>query len=178
MKPSLASNLFRSADDYELNLCQRLISWSEAQNLNKFFKIVSRLGDGIFWYSIGVVILLAKGMETVVWVALTGLSCTLLYKAIKTILVRERPFITHHSVCCTATPLDRYSFPSGHTLHAVCFCIVFTYIESTLVLLVLPFALLVALSRVVLGLHYPSDVAAGAFIGSIVAVISITLVPF
>jgi len=178
MKPSLVSNLFRVADDYELNLCHRLISWSEAQNLNKFFRLVSRLGDGIFWYSIGVVLLLCKGVETGIWIALTGLACTLLYKCIKTILVRERPFITHNSVPCAATPLDRYSFPSGHTLHAVCFCIVFTHIESILVLLALPFAILIAISRVVLGLHYPSDVAAGAIVGSIMAFISITLVAY
>ena len=178
MKSSLTSTLFRVADDYELNLCRRLIRWSETQRLNKLFRIVSRLGDGVFWYTMVFLISVSKGVEVGGWIALTALTCTIVYKGLKAVLVRERPFITHHCVPCAATPLDRYSFPSGHTLHAVCFCIVFTYLEPAVVALVLPFTVLVAMSRVVLGLHYPSDVAAGAIIGAILAFIAITLAPF
>jgi undecaprenyl-diphosphatase len=43
-------------------------------------------------------------------------------------------------------------------------------------LILLPFTLMVALSRVVLGLHYPSDVVAGALIGAAVASLSFSLV--
>jgi undecaprenyl-diphosphatase len=68
-----------------------------------------------------------------------------------------------------ARPLDRYSFPSGHTLHAVCFTLIVVAEQPPLAWLVVPFALLVALSRVVLGLHYPTDVAAGAVLGALIA---------
>lgn len=47
----------------------------------------------------------------------------LAHKLIKCHAVRERPFITHPAINCAAAPLDRYSFPSGHTLHAVCFAL-------------------------------------------------------
>jgi undecaprenyl-diphosphatase len=43
--------------------------------------------------------------------------------------------------------------------------------------LLVPFAALIAASRVVLGLHYPSDVAAGAIIGAALAVLSMVLMP-
>ena len=46
-----------------------------------------------------------------------------LYKLIKNRAVRERPYITHSAIECASAPLDRYSFPSGHTLHAVCFTV-------------------------------------------------------
>ena len=63
-------------------------------------------------------------------------------------------------------PLDHFSFPSGHTLHAVTLCILLGYVMPVLLWVMLPFTLLVAASRVILGLHYPSDVLAGALIGS------------
>ena len=95
-----------------------------------------------------------------------GISCTLVYKLLKRWLIRERPFISFPLIDCGIPPLDRYSFPSGHTLHAVCFTLLLALTLPGLALLVLPFTLCVAASRVVLGLHYPSDVLAGAIIGS------------
>jgi undecaprenyl-diphosphatase len=108
-------------------------------------------------------------------VALTGAAGVLIYKLIKTHAVRERPYITHSVIQCVSAPLDRYSFPSGHTLHAVSFSLLLaSYVpEWAAPLTVL--ALLIALSRVVLGLHYPTDVAAGALLGCALAMLSLTL---
>lgn len=66
-------------------------------------------------------------------------------------------------------PLDEFSFPSGHTLHAVAFTAVACAWYTPLALLLVPYALLVAASRVVLGLHYPSDVLAAIAIGGVLA---------
>jgi undecaprenyl-diphosphatase len=62
-------------------------------------------------------------------------------------------------------PLDRFSFPSGHTLHAVSFSTVALFYYPQLGWLLVPFTLLVAASRIVLGLHYPSDVLVASVIG-------------
>jgi undecaprenyl-diphosphatase len=76
----------------------------------------------------------------------------------------------------TGTPLDKFSFPSGHTLHAVLFSVVALNYYPQLSVILLPFTLMIALSRVVLGLHYPSDVIAGALIGALIAGISFLLI--
>ena len=80
--------------------------------------------------------------------------------------MRERPFIRHAGISLAGAPLDRYSFPSGHTLHAVAFtwqgCAAFPELAIVLV----PLALAIAASRVVLGLHYPTDVLVGALLGA------------
>ena len=73
--------------------------------------------------------------------------------------------------------MDHFSFPSGHTLHAVMATITLGYIQPILLLLMLPFTILVALSRMILGLHYPSDVIVGAVIGASVASGIILLAP-
>lgn len=92
-----------------------------------------------------------------------------LYKLLKVRLVRERPFIGLIGIECAMPPLDRYSFPSGHTLHAVTFTAIAIHHVPMLAWVLVPFSLLIAASRVVLGLHYPTDVLAGAALGALIA---------
>jgi undecaprenyl-diphosphatase len=72
-------------------------------------------------------------------------------------------------------PLDRYSFPSGHTLHAVTFTAIAIHHVPMLAVPLVPFALLIGASRVVLGLHYPTDVLAGATLGAGIAASTLML---
>jgi undecaprenyl-diphosphatase len=74
-------------------------------------------------------------------------------------------------------PLDEFSFPSGHTLHAVAFTLVALAHYPALAPLLLPFTACVATSRVVLGLHYPSDVLAATAIGIGLAALALWVVP-
>ena len=74
-------------------------------------------------------------------------------------------------------PLDEFSSPSGHTLHAVAFSLVAMAHYPALAWALVPFTASVAVSRVVLGLHYPSDVLAATAIGSALAALSLWLVP-
>ena len=108
-------------------------------------------------------------------IACTGICATLLYKWLKGRTLRPRPYEVHQDIALTGVPLDRFSFPSGHTLNAVALGIAILAYYPLLAGLVLPFIVLVALSRVILGLHYPSDVAAGAALGTFVASLMLLL---
>lgn len=175
MNFSRANLPFRRADELELRACLQAIDWSRRQGLTPAFQMISRLGDGVFWYTLIALIALFEPTLAAFY-ALTGLACTCIYKTLKHGLVRERPFITHASIQSQAPTLDRYSFPSGHTLHAVCFTTLLTGTLPAIGLAVLPFTILVAASRVTLGLHYPSDVAAGAAIGGLIGFTGLSLV--
>ena len=138
--------------------------------------MVSHLGDGSFWYGLMLALLLAFGRDAVpavLHLILVAAACTILYKWLKRKTLRPRPYQVNPAIVCMAAPLDQFSFPSGHTLHAVAFSVVALNHYPWLWSLLLPFMLLVALSRMVLGLHYPSDVLAGAVIGLLVAVLSL-----
>ena len=166
-------------DDLESGLCLQINSLSQRVHIRKFFTAISRCGD---WYAyavvaVGCAVLLGElAPEFLTHALLTGAAGLLVYKLLKSRLVRERPYITHYGIVCGTAPLDRYSFPSGHTLHAVSFAIVFWAYLPVTVWLMAPFAVLVAASRIILGLHYPTDVLVGAAIGAVIASSGIALV--
>lgn len=140
------------------------------------FRLASRLGDGLFWYALMAALLLREGLSAapaVTHMIVAGLIGTALYKWLKGATERPRPYQACATIACLTAPLDRFSFPSGHTLHAVIFSAVATAYYPALVWIVGPFTLAVALSRLVLGLHYPSDVAVGALLGGSVALLTL-----
>jgi undecaprenyl-diphosphatase len=92
-----------------------------------------------------------------------------LYKLVKEQTVRNRPFMTWEAITPKEQPLDNYSFPSGHTLHAVTVTLLILPVLPLLGLILVPITVMIMLSRVILGLHYPTDVVVAALIGSLVA---------
>ncbi len=166
-------------DDLELGWCLRVNSLSRWRVIRNFFTVVSKLGDYSVWFALGFICLLHPDVYASVLVPhallMAGIGI-LIYKLLKKRLVRERPFIRHGEIVCATAPLDRYSFPSGHTLHAVSFAILYGSYVPLMLWVLVPLALLVAASRVILGLHYPTDVLVGGIIGAVLAVTSINIV--
>lgn len=157
---------------WDVELCTFCNRQSRNLSVRGLFRVASRLGDGVFWYALMVVLLLhyqADALPAVLRMVGAGLFGTALYKLIKNKTLRPRPFNVHPDITCAGRTLDQFSFPSGHTMHAVCFSVIVVYYFPPLFWLVLPFSAMVALSRPVLGLHYPSDVIAGAAMGGVLA---------
>jgi len=180
MASARTGDLFRRADAMEYSWCLRLNRSCHRRHVRELFAAVSRLGDGVFWYTLVLSLPFIYGQTAllpVLRMAIVGFTGLALYKFLKSRLVRERPYISLAGIVPGTQALDRYSFPSGHTLHAVSFTVLITVSYPQWGALCIPFATLVAMSRVVLGLHYPSDVAAGALLGAGLAILSMVLMP-
>ncbi|MEM8960383.1 MAG: phosphatase PAP2 family protein [Acidobacteriota bacterium] len=160
--PSLSSRF----NAFELWLCV-VLNQLRARPIVFFFTAVSKLGDGWFWLGLTAYFIGAgHGVVAAHMIALGAVSYVL-YKYLKRTTARPRPADANPDRIAQLTAaLDLHSFPSGHTLHAVAFSIVIVAYLPEFFWLVVPFTVLVALSRLVLGLHYPSDVVAGILIGA------------
>jgi undecaprenyl-diphosphatase len=155
-----------------LRLCIRINKACAYRFIREFFSVISWLGDGRIWYALAALLPLAFGIEglrALLDMALVGILAHLVYKLIKQKTRRPRPYVQSLSILQGAAALDQYSFPSGHTLHAVAFTLVIIAHFPTFAMVLVPLTLLIAASRIVLGLHFPTDVALGAIIGAVLA---------
>ena len=162
---------------------QRILAWEQQCTLNlnravsaaswrRFLVTVSRLGDGGFWYVLIITIAISGGsgsMRAALHMIVAGLVGTASYKLLKRRTGRPRPCTRFNGLNMHVQPLDEFSFPSGHTLHAVTFTTVAIHYYPMLGWALVPFTALTAVSRVALGLHYPTDVLAGAIFGAFIA---------
>jgi undecaprenyl-diphosphatase len=168
-------HLLEKFAEHELDWCCRINHACRRESVRKFFAFISWLGDGKFWYILMVMLPLRYGHEALhvsFQMAFVGVAGLLIYKLIKSTTGRARPYMLADDIRLGTTPLDQYSFPSGHTLHAVSFALIVINQYPGLAWFVAPFAALVAMSRVILGLHFPTDVAVGGIIGASLAVCS------
>jgi undecaprenyl-diphosphatase len=129
----------------------------------------SRLGDGWIWYSIGITLLLFGGdLRFVAFAAgVTAEAATLvLFRALKKASKRKRPCQLQAHCWANVLPPDQFSFPSGHSMSAfaiaIPLCIFYPDLQAALLVL----SLSIAVSRVVLGMHFVSDVVVGSLLGA------------
>lgn len=161
--------------EWDRSVTMTLNRYTIAPSAKHIFTTVSRLGDGGVWAVLAVALALlegARGIECVIQMLIAGAIALSTYKLCKRCASRPRPCASLADLHLCVPPLDEYSFPSGHTLHAVVFTTIAVEYFPDLALALVPFVCLTALSRVALGLHYPSDVLGGALIGAAIAMLS------
>lgn len=174
---TLASTLidrpgYRRLLAWDADLCRRCSRLQRQPALTALLRAVSRLGDGIFWYALMAVLPLLhghRGVRASIHMVLVGVVSLLVYRWLKQRTARPRPAGLVTDVRSATYVLDEFSFPSGHTLHAVAFTLVVGFHFPPIGMLLAPLCALIALSRPALGLHYPSDVLAGALLGASIA---------
>jgi undecaprenyl-diphosphatase len=153
-------------------LMRRVNRWHAPRWIRVWMICATRGGDGWLWYAMGMVILLAGGDRRFGAIAAALLAAGLgvaLFLRLKKAIGRKRPNVLEPHCWATLLPPDQFSFPSGHTITAFAVSVAISRFYPDLATGLLFCALSVAASRILLGMHFLSDVLAGAVIGGMVA---------
>lgn len=158
----------------------RMLRWCNKSRLYPDFiaavRVFSKTGDGYLQLLLPVLVY-CYNPETAtpfVLLALTAFSLERpLYFVLKNTLKRRRPPDIIPDFTSLVRPSDQFSFPSGHTMAAFVLAGICTAHFGVIAAPLYIWASLVAISRVILGVHFPSDLLAGALIGSSIVLLII-----
>ena len=151
-------------------LMRRINRWRAPRWFRWWMLLATRAGDGWLWGAIGIAVLFSpdrmrfRALEAALCAITVGI---LIFHKVKRIVCRPRPRDVEPHCWAQIITRDRFSFPSGHstTAFAVALSLGSFYPEALPFLLVL--ATNVAISRVVVGMHFLSDVLVGSGMGAL-----------
>jgi undecaprenyl-diphosphatase len=148
----------------------RLREWRPPRWVRVWMLGATRLGDGWLWCVLALLLSLRGGFAHRVLATgalAAGVASTLLLP-LKRRVRRPRPCDEARFLHFDVAPPDRWSFPSGHSMNAFAVCTVLALAFPALALPLVATAASIAASRVVLGLHYLSDVLVGSLLGALI----------
>lgn len=156
-------------------LMRKVNKWPAPRWIRLASIAATRAGDGWLWYLLGLGVLLLGGDGRLTAIAAAGSAAVVgigLFVSLKKVSGRKRPCEIEPHVWAHLLPPDRFSFPSGHTITAFAVAITIGTFYPVLFGLLLFCALVIATSRILLGMHFLSDVVVGAIIGTGLALTS------
>lgn len=170
--------ILQSAHTLDTTLFCWCQSRKRASEIARFSRLVSHSGDGHLYALVGIVTYIFDeqfGSNFLI----TGLAAFAielpLYLALKNLIRRDRPNVAIGHFTAFIIPSDKFSFPSGHSAAAFLMAVICAHYYPALSPLCFCLASVIGISRVLLGVHYPGDILAGACLGSFSALISIAI---
>ena len=150
----------------DASLINRLFQTRHHAGLIPYARQLSATADGWLYLATACLAGLWSGLDSaLLLMLLMGFAIERpVYLVLKNVLKRNRPFRVL-AIRNEVDPSDQFSFPSGHTCAAFLFTTLVCHTLPVLWIPLLIWATLVGLSRIVLGVHYPTDVLVGAVLG-------------
>jgi undecaprenyl-diphosphatase len=160
--------VWRQVEARDYGLMLRVHRWLAPRPLQVLMVAATRLGDGWLWWMLGVALLFFGGPHRFVAISAGAAAAgagILIFCGLKHTSRRRRPFELVPHCWSTIPPPDRYSFPSGHTITAFAVALSIGPFYPTLMMALVVTAVMIAVSRILLGMHFLTDVVAGSIIG-------------
>jgi undecaprenyl-diphosphatase len=160
-------------------LMVRVNHWRPPKWLRMWMLAATRGGDGGLWFALGLAVALYGGAQrfhallAATLAVATGIA---VFVTLKHAFRRERPCGFEPHCWAELLPRDQFSFPSGHTITAFAVAISLGEFYPELLPILLFCAISIAASRVVLGMHFLSDVLAGAALGAALGAFSTAVI--
>jgi len=159
-------------NSFEIKLLHGLQNAIQCEFLDWFMPLVTSLANsGIFWILLAVILLCFRKTRHIGVTMAIALILGLLVGnlTLKPLTARIRPYDFDPSIVLLVLPEHDFSFPSGHTMASFegAFSVFLCHRKAGIAALIL--AALIAFSRLYLMVHYPTDVIAGAVLGSLLA---------
>jgi undecaprenyl-diphosphatase len=154
---------------FECRLFQQVNRHFDKKILNLFFRTITHIGGATFTILSMILLILFSPNQTkttAISSALALAASHLPVQLVKKFFPRKRPYLTLEKTKVPLNPLKDHSFPSGHTTATFSVIVPFILLMPYLSFILMPLGLCIGLSRIYLGLHYPSDVIAGGLLGS------------
>jgi undecaprenyl-diphosphatase len=151
------------------SLMHRANNWDAPRWIRLWMMGSTRAGDGWLWYLVGLIALVFGGSERFAAIGAAGLAAFLsvaLFHRLKRLAGRRRPCAIEPHCWATLLPPDQFSFPSGHTMTAFAITVAMSQFYPPLAFGLMFCAVSIAVSRIILGMHFLSDVVAGATLGA------------
>ena len=158
-------NTLRKFDDLFINLINSKI---KNKYLDIFMYRVTDLGGAIFItvFSLSMVLFGSSNNKLIGTEAIFALGISqIVVHSLKRLLSRERPYKIIEQLNTFGIDLSDYSFPSGHTTASFSLATTLALNIPRIYIIVYFLAIIIAISRIYLGVHYPTDVAAGMILG-------------
>ena len=147
--------------------------------LDWFFPTITKLGDsGIFWILLAVIFLLFRKTRKTGLMMGVALLCGLIVGnlTLKPLIHRIRPYDLNPEAILLIDRLNDFSFPSGHTLSSFEGATVLMIRDKRFGIPSMVIAVCIALSRLYLYVHYPTDVLTGAILGIVFGFLAVAIV--
>ncbi|MEC8461255.1 MAG: phosphatase PAP2 family protein [Pseudomonadota bacterium] len=170
--------MLRAINNWDVKCFEKLNHIQTFRFSSAFFRIVSFTGDGYIYAAVGVYLFWASAHNYTSSLS-TSLMAFLLdlpsFMLLKKIFKRPRPCVILSHCKHALEPRDQFSMPSGHAAAAALMACQLSHFYPQVKLISYTWALLIGLSRVLLGVHYPMDVLFGFVLGICCSKISLFL---